>query len=316
MNNSTTPILCPGKCNAGWRAAERRYDTTGIDHNLEPREGQPVWCPPCATAIRAALADLPSLAVALRVEIESGISAAISEFVSGSKNRPVHDHEPASFLLDEIAEWISEWEDTVRKELQLAPRQHTVNRLITVAGAAELLLHHLDWHLAGRCEPKWQHLYAEDFTGTDIACDFGTDLLRYHRRAQYLTANQEPDPVRVVGVPCPICDHKALEHEVESEAGRRQRITRFRYGPGGEVLTHLRPRPDKITEQVVMPMQGAATGYIRCRKCKPTFRMAPGEYHAWTRLLAAGEEVRVLATQDKLAEIFGGSVPTQYRAAN
>lgn len=316
MNNSTTPIPCPGKCNAGWRAAERRYETTGIDHDLEARDGQPVWCPPCTTSIRVALADMPDLAVALREEVESGISAAMAEFVSGSKNRPVHDHEAASFLLDEFTEWIGEWEDTVRKELGLNDRQLTVNRLITIAGAVELLMPHLDWHLGGRCTLEWDYLHAPDWTGADVATDFGLDMLRYHRRAQYLTASQEPDPVRVVGVPCPICDHKALEHEVESEAGRQRRVTRFRYGPDGEVLTYLRPRPDKITEQAVMPMQGAATGYIRCRKCKPTFRMAPEEYHAWTRLLAAGDEVRALATQEKLAEIFGGSIPTQYRAAH
>jgi hypothetical protein len=315
VNNSTTPIFCPGKCNAGWRAAERRYETTGIDHDLEPRDGQPVWCPPCITSIRAALADMPSLAVALREEVESGVSAAMAEFVSGSKNRPIHDHEAASFLLDEFTEWIAGWEDTVREALGLNLRRTTVNRLITIDGAVALLLPHLDWHLGGRCEPEWDHLHAPDWTGADIATDFGRDALRYHRRAQHLTGSQESEPVRVAGVPCPICDYKALEHEVETEAGRRQRITRYRYGADGEVLTHLRPRPDKITEQAVMPMQGAATGYIRCRKCKPTFRMTPDEYHAWTRLLAAGDEVRALATHDKLVEIFGGSVPAQYRAA-
>lgn len=315
MNNVPTVIFCPGRCNSAWAAAERRYETTGIDHDLEPREGQRVWCPPCTTSIRAALADMPDLAVALREEIESGVSAAMAEFVSGSKNRPVHDHEAASFLLDEFTEWIGEWEDTVRKEIGLNQRQYTVNRLITIAGAVGVLLPHLDWHLGGRCSPEWDYLHAPDWTGANIATDFGLDMLRYHRRAQHLTANQETEPMRVVGVPCPICDHKALEHEVETEAGRQQRITRYRYGADGEVLSYLRPRPDKITERVMMPMQGAATGYIRCRKCKPAFRMAPDEYHAWTRLLAAGDEVRALATQDKLAEIFGGSIPLQYRIA-
>jgi hypothetical protein len=310
VNNVPTPSPCPGRCNSAWRSAEHRYETTGVDHDLEPREGQPVWCPPCTTSIRAAIADWPDLAARLVEEVESGVSAAMSEYVSGSKNRPVHDHEAASFLLDEYAEWISQWEATIRCELRLAARRPTSDRRTAISNATAFLLPQLDRHLA----PAAGRFH--DLAATEVIEEFGQDALRYHRRAQHLTASQESEPVRVAGVPCPICDHKALEHEVETETGRQQRITRYRYGADGEVLNHLRPRPDKITERAMMPMEGAATGYIRCRKCKPTFRMAPDEYHAWTRLLAAGDEVRALATHDKLVEIFGGSVPAQYRAAS
>lgn len=343
MNTVPSPTACPGRCNSAWRSAENRYYEAGIDHNLEPRGGQPVWCPPCTTAIRAALADLPHLARALRAEIESGISAAISEFVSGSKNRPVHDHEPASFLLDEITEWISEWEDTVRKELRLAPRQYTVNRLITIDGAVELLLRHLGWHLAERCKPEWQHLHVADYAGADVARDFGTDLLRYHRQAQVLTGNQDPEPVRIAGVECPGCGYKTLEHEVEAESARKMQVTRYRVGSNGGPLVGrvdaagqpviIPPavdddeeaeeerkrllkfsRPVKLTESHAMSKQGVVTGYVRCRKCRPELRMAPDQLDQWMKMLAADKETRRRATPELLAEIFGGSVPRQYRA--
>lgn len=314
MHNVPTPSACPGRCNLAWRAAERRYETTGIDHDHEPRDGQPVWCPPCTTDIRAAIADMPGLARQLHDEIESGVSAAMAEYVSGSKNRPVHDHEAESFLLDEFARWIADWEDTVRAELQLANRRPLADPATATTAACAFLLPHLDWHLAGRA----QHQYG-DITGADIATDFGLDMLRYHRRAKTLTGTQDAEPVRIAGVPCPVCDRKSLEYEVENDTGRRMSATRYKYGPDGDVLTETDEatgRPVKLTESTVIGMQGAVLGYIRCRRCRPAFSMAPGQYHAWTRLLAAGDEVRALATQEKLTEIFGGSIPAQYRPAS
>lgn len=307
MNNVPTP--CPGRCNSAWRAAENRYDKTGIDHNLEPTDGQPVWCPPCTTALRAAVSDMPDLAGRLREEIESGVSAAMTEYVSGSKNRPIHDHEAESLLLDEFARWIADWEDTIRAEHQLADRRTITDPAAAIEASCTFLLPHLDWHLAGRAQLEYG-----DVTGADIAANFGRELIGYYRSAQRLTGTQDPDPVRCVGVLCPICDRKSLEEEVEDEPSRRQWITRFRYGADGEALTFLRPRPDKITERVIVPVRGATTGYIRCCRCRPTFRMSPDEYQQWTQMLAAHEQTRALATRERLAEIFGGSVPVQYRA--
>jgi hypothetical protein len=305
-----TAAICPGKCNSAFRAAERSYNASGTDHDFQPCEGRPVWCPPCTTAIRSAIADWPDLAARLVEEIESGVSAGMSEYVSGSKNRPVHDHEKASFLLDEFAEWISGWEATIRAERRLNARRSTADPCAAITNACLFLLANLDWHLAGRIDEQQYDIPVEQ-----IIEDFGLDLLHLHRRAQDATGTRDVEPVRVIGVPCPICDCKALEHEVETEAGRRQRVTKFMYDADGEVHNHLRPRPVKLTETVLAPMQGAATGYIRCRRCRPTFRMSPAEYVTWTRMLAASERTRALATKEKLAEIFGNSVPTQYRAA-
>jgi hypothetical protein len=267
----TGAILCPGKCNSAWRAGEHRYETTGNDHDIEPREGQPVWCPPCTTAIRAALAEWPALAGWLAAEVESGVSAGMNEYVSGSKNRPVHDHEAASFLIDEYAEWASEWEATIRVERRLAARKTANSTRATIGDATRFLLAHLDWHLSTIPDGRFH-----DLPPSEVITEFGLDVLRCHRRAQILTGTQDVEPVRIAGVPCRICDHKALEHEVD-DAGKQ-------------------------------------TGYIRCRKCRPTFRMSPDEYHDWTKLTAAGDKARSLATPAKLAEIFGNSVPKQYQA--
>lgn len=304
-----TARACPGRCNAAYRAAERRYNASGTDHDFEPHEGTPVWCAPCTTAIRSAIAEWPDLARRLVEEVESGVSAGMSEYVSGSKNRPVHDHEAASFLLDEYAEWAGGWEATIRAERRLAARTAPADPCLAIDNAAAFLLAHLDWQLAGRTA---EHQY--DVPAADIIEEFGTDLLSFHRRAQLLTGTQDVEPVRIAGVPCPICDFKALEREVETEPGRTQRTTRFQYDEDGDVRNHHRPIPAKLTATAIAPMQGAVTGYIRCRKCRPTFRLSPDEYTVWTKLLAASERTRSLATREKLAAIFGNSVPTQYKA--
>lgn len=321
MNDIPTPYACPGRCNAAWRAAEQRYIKTGIDHDLEYREGAPIWCAPCTTAIRAALADMPDLADALREEVESGISAAISEFVSGSKNRPVHDHEAASFLLDEIAEWIGEWDATVRRELGLNEHQQACTHFATINRAAELLMPHLNWQLAGRLGPEWNHLYPADWTGAEVASDFGVQLLEFYQKAQHLTATPDPKPVRLYGIKCPNCDRMALEWEVEGETGRTIAAQRYQYGADGGVLTTVREdendphfRPTKLTETFKAGARGMVTGYVRCQYCRPTFRMPPSELERWVKQVAASDEVRSQVTPELLAEIFGGSVPVQYRA--
>lgn len=264
------PTICPGRCNAAWRAAERRYETTGTDHDLEPREGQPVWCPPCTTAIRSALADMPELAVRLLLEVNSGVTAALSEYVSGSKERRLFEHESAAFLLEDLATFIGDWDDYTRRDRSLpSARNHKLDHAHTVAASSGFLLIHLDWILA-------HHPGGYDVTGAEVSEGFGAELLVLYRRAQNLTSAQDVEAARIDGVPCKNCDHMALEHEVDTA--------------------------------------GKQTGYIRCRRCKPTFRMSSDEYHDWTKLTAAGERARSLATPEKLAEIFGNSVPAQYRA--
>lgn len=318
---------CPGTCNAAWRAAEKRRLERGTPNELTCRAGEPVWCPACATSIRGTLTDWPDLAALLTQEIESGVSAGLSEYVSGSKDRPIHDHEAPAFLLDEVAEYLAAWENTIRAGRQLPGRRWSAEHgdggrdlhrdpAGTIAATSVFLATHLDWVLRER--PPGEESVAEDY---------GQMLLQYHRRAQNLTGSGQPEPVRVAGVPCPNCDRNSLEYELEPAANRRGRLFSFLYDKNGIVRVHLRPqriRPDgtpepvaaqKILEETTKPLEGAATGYIRCRRCKPTFRMAPEEYTRWTRQLAHDACTRGMATLDKLAIVFGGNIPTEYAKA-
>lgn len=263
---ATTGTPCPGFCNSAHRAAEKRYQDGGPEHDrLEPRPGEPVWCPPCVTSIRGALADTPELAVRLHLEINAGTSSALDEHVSGSRERAIHEHQAAVFALEELAGFLADWEDTVRDQLGLAPRRTlTAGHLKAVEATARFLPRHLAWLLA-------EHPAREASEG------FGLDLLALHRKAQILTRAQDVEPARCVGVACPYCDRKALEHEVDA--------------------------------------LGMATGYIKCRRCRPILRMNPDEYHRWTRMLAADALARGYAPAEKLAEVFGANVPAQFARA-
>lgn len=322
---------CPGKCNAAWRAAEERVHLHGGQHDLEPEPGQPIWCPPCTTEIRGALEDWPDLAQRLREEIGSGVRTRLGEHVSGSKNRPIHEHEAPSLLLDEMAEWLPEWAASIAKHRALPDRpgrRPGVTAHADITSASAFLLIHLAWHLAERP--------AEE---RELAEGFGRELLAATRKARALTGTQEAEPVRVFGVPCPHCDRKALEHEIEDSATRRATVTKYVYGDDGDAQVGRRPAdedeaarlrlrpakdadpdapfeptvPERLTETTPATVKGSATGYIRCRRCKPTFRMTMDEYRRWTRMYAAGEQVRAMATADKLREVFGTAVPAQYR---
>jgi hypothetical protein len=300
---------CPGKCNAAYRAAEARREAKGTPHDLQPHPGQPVWCPACVTSLRGALADWPDLADRLREEVESGVSAALTEYVSGSKSQPVHEHEAASFLLNEFAEWAGEWEDTVRNDRELPVRRAAnPDPRRTIAAACTFLLANLDWHLGGRD-------LAEPDLRTAVV-DFGTDLLGYHRRARALTGMREAEPVRCDGVPCPLCGYNSLAWEVEDNPSRRQLVQHYVTDPGGDPVAPYRPLGPggaaKVAVETYALMAGAVTGDVYCRRCKPVFRMTPLEYERYTRQWAADPLVRGAATPELLAEVFGGSVPTQY----
>lgn len=294
------PPACPGKCNTAYRAAEKRLADKGIGHDLSPRAGDPIWCRPCVTAVRGALEDWPELAQALVEEIDSGIGAAHAGYVSGSKNRPIHDHEPESLLLDEYAEWIRYWETRVRAARDLDPRtadEHPVRAIIT---ASAFLQPHLTWLLCS----------------TRVAGEFGLDLLGYHRKAQALTGTSEARPQRIDGVPCPQCGRTALCWEIEDSPRRRQSVQRYACDPEGQPLSLLRPLgpsgAGKVTVRSTALLAGAVTGYVRCLWCRPEFRMPPGEYERYTRQWAADPAVREAATPQLLTAVFGGSVPPQY----
>ena len=203
----TDATPCPGTCNTAWRAAEDRKERKGTPHTLTPRRGQPVWCPPCVTAVRGALADLPTLAVLLHLQILRA-TAADSEFVSGSRERALFENEAYALAIEELAIFLGDWEDTVRHQRALtALRHYTDNHFVTIDNAARFLPRHLTWLLA-------QHPDREASEG------FGLDLLALYRRAQGMTKSGEVYPERCDGVECPNCYLHSLEWEVDKDLGK------------------------------------------------------------------------------------------------
>lgn len=195
---------CPGKCNASWRAAEKRRADNGKEHPLQPRPGEPTWCPPCTTAIRGALQDMPALAVHLQLEADSGIKETpLGESVSGSHERALHEHQAAVFMIEELAGYLGDWEDTVRSARGLASQRNTdITHTLTVDRSARFLRQHLTWLIA-------------EHPATDVREGFGLDTLAIHRRVQRLVHAEDVEPERCYGVACPYCDYKSLEHELD-----------------------------------------------------------------------------------------------------
>lgn len=248
---------CPGFCNAAWRAAENRRENTGTPHTLTPRPGDPVWCRPCTTAIRCALADLPDLAILLQLQVTCATREDTGEYVSGSRERPLYPGDTYALTIEEIAVFLADWEDTVRRDRNLAEVRRAGQRHgATITGACAFLPKHLEWLLAEHPE-------------RDASEGFGLDLLALHRRAQAMTKSTEVRPQRCDGVKCPVCDLSALEWEVDT-AGRatgdvRCRVCRPRfvmtageYEQWTKMLDH-----DARTQGLVTPQVLADAGLTR-----------------------------------------------------
>lgn len=232
MDVPNPSTACCGPCNNRWRRAERARLTDGTPHELIPRAGAPVWCNPCARHLRTALADLPELAARLLLEIRNGTSAG-NEHVSGSRERPLFPHQNAAFLIDDIAAALAYWSAVAREERDLAeppPRP----RGAAITADTRLLLIHFDWLICEHPEPA-------------MSTEFGSDIGRVHHHATALTHTNDVRPQRCDGVPCPRCDLKALEHELDRD--------------------------------------GRATGYIVCRSCDTL--LSPAEYERWLKMVAA-----------------------------
>lgn len=191
---------CPGACNAQWRRAEKQRLDKLVPHGLTARAGDPVFCSPCARFLRSALADLPELAARLQLEVENG-SVGGGEHVSGSRERPVHQHQAQTFLIDDIDGILDDWATAVREDRNLASvRPLARGRRITAS--CRLLLIHFEWLIAEHPSPE-------------ASAAFGTDIGRIHRQASKLTHTHDVRAVPCDGVACRNCDLMTLEHEVD-----------------------------------------------------------------------------------------------------
>lgn len=214
MNNSTTPSACPG-------------------HNtLEPRPGAPVWCGPCIHHLRGELGELPHLVARLLLEMENATTAG-AEHVSGSKERPIHAREKYTFCIEDIDGVLDSWAIVVREDRHLGTAR-PARQGPRISASATLLTVHYDWLIAEHPEPAASEA-------------FGLEVRRVYRRASRLTRTDIVQPERCDGVPCPRCDLKLLQHDID--------------------------------------WQGRATGYIACSGCETL--LTAGEYERWVKMLAA-----------------------------
>lgn len=195
------PDPCPGPCSAHWRQAEAQRLSKGTPHDLTPRAGQPVWCQPCAVRLRSQTAAFPDLASRLQLEIENGSSVSIVH-VSGSRERPIHQHQAAAFLIDDIAGVLTDWATVVREDRGLATARPGRPRGTVITDDTRLLLRHLDWLIG-------EHPVRE------ASVAFGEEVGRIHRRASKLTKTDDVRPERLDGIPCSRCDLKTLERELD-----------------------------------------------------------------------------------------------------
>lgn len=198
MNN--VPLACPGPCSSAWRRAEADRLTKGVQHDLTPRAGDPVWCGPCARHLHTELGALPHLAARLLLEMENATSSG-GEHVSGSRERPIHSREKYSFAIDDIDGVLDDWATAVWEERHLTA-QRPARQGPRISASTALLVTHFEWLIAEHPNPEASEL-------------FGLEVRRVHRHATTLTHTSDVRPERCDGVICPRCDVMSLEHELD-----------------------------------------------------------------------------------------------------
>jgi hypothetical protein len=165
--------VCPGQCNARYRRAQGAYHQALAAYDpldpatsrpeppsIRPMDGHP-WCLECQAVIRVQLGQLDRLA-ALRLSLSDGYpSDASAERVSGS-TEPMSPSPAGDDVLDMervLADW--EWDYRRLKGWAAAERYGDLADQFTECLA--WLTRHLDGILS-----------------SDMARDFGEEVLRYH----------------------------------------------------------------------------------------------------------------------------------------
>lgn len=238
---------CPGRCNDPWRAAEAVRLQDAVPHDLVPIDGEPVWCTACRNKLYYALLGMPYLTVLVQLEVANATPAE-AERVSGTGDKPLHDREAYTLLIDTVWSTLTGYEDQVRYERSFSPRPVAVRRGRALQDAAAFLTRQVDWFLTDR---------PDDDEGPDpetgrhtetSARGFADRIAGLERRLQRATHQDERHPERRPTIPCPSpdCDLMALEYELDWEK--------------------------------------KATGLTRCRACGA--RHTPEQMTRWLSLLA------------------------------
>lgn len=199
----TPPFPCPGFHNDPWRYTEDPGDEH--DHPDNYAHGKPIWCERCTDRLRSILTYLPTLADNLLGEIDDG-TAPHTERVSGTRAPAIHRQQAHAFLLDNIRDILTQWEDEVRAARAFTPRPTGIRQLPAIRSASAFLLAHLEWILtkAPGCDDPQGLVRA-----------FVDKVHHLDRQGMYLTQNDEPQPIECVGVRCKGCSQFALVRGVD-----------------------------------------------------------------------------------------------------
>jgi hypothetical protein len=196
-NMPATLTACPGRENHAWREAEQRLTQHGTPHELQPRWGQPIHCPGCATRAHKQLAELPELVAAIWLEATNGSSGpkvgTIGRIAGGIPSWP---GQASRMLTDLIVGGLTELEDDIRDLRGLTMRPGRGNEGATVTGTVRFLGAHLDWALV-------HHPAASEPHDRDSA-NPASSIATWHRAAQRFTARDKR--LEHHRIPCPRCE--------------------------------------------------------------------------------------------------------------
>lgn len=162
---------------------------------IEPWFGDPIWCPKCSGSIRRLLADLDDL-MSLRLLHADGYQTPgdpLGEKTRKTKGDTTASPSPAQDELDELVEWLNEWEQALRDT------QRGWGTVPYRGVAAPALTSAIGWLL-----PRLDTMLAHPELGED----FGRGVLMQHSRLQALTRTRPP--MRHKPLPCPRCHRRSL----------------------------------------------------------------------------------------------------------
>ncbi|MFE6305015.1 hypothetical protein [Nocardiopsis sp. NPDC057823] len=213
-----TTHLCEGPCNRAWRRArdEHAYALEAFKGALAdwegaapatrgdrpdppaaptiaPVPGDPVWCPRCTGAIRAALADLDNLAALLAATADGHRGQGDDrDRVTASAEAP--SPSPIADVLDQLYGYLSTIEGQWRQARDYGSRPARSRG----AGALTTVIAWLGRHL-------------DDILADPGSTGFGTSVLKWQRLLQRMTKTQPERRRRAA--PCPRCDRRTLIYE-------------------------------------------------------------------------------------------------------
>ena len=198
---TTTPVACPGPCNAAWRKAEEAHAATGAEHSIQASWGHPVHCDTCVSKTRERLAQLPALLedvlrealMGTRVKTTGTIGRISVASWPGQASRLLVDRIVGEMveLGADILKTRGIWHHDRQPGPGTAP--HEPRRFRVIAAALDA---HLDWAMQ-------HHPAAWEPWGTGNA-NPGSQINDWHRTCLRFTKQDKQPEVRRLA-PCPRC---------------------------------------------------------------------------------------------------------------